>query len=411
MMRLLARALRALLLLGLVFVVGRAAFLTERVHLELVLADPALEFATHLAPLPDGSDRLALVQKTGQIRWFAPDTGRVGGTMLDLNATIFHQGWEDGLLSIAFDPRFAENQAFYVFYSMKDPLRSVIARFRLDPATLAADPASEQIVLEVQKPSIGHNGGQLAFGPDGYLYASIGDGQGPDHTIVQKRTTLLGTIIRIDVAGADGARPYRIPPDNPFAGATDGTPPEIWAYGFRNPWRFSIHPETGRLVVGDVGDRSREELDVVEKGANYGWAIMEGDVCYRPDKKTGQCDAAGLTPPAGVFPRWVFRTIVGGHVYRGDDVPWLKGRYVFADYFRGLYTIPLDAGTTRVPRLLNYRPRTQQVKRGVSIHLSSFGEDLRGRLYVVSLRGEVYRMTQARLAHKLADFLRLAAFQ
>ena len=399
------------MLLALLFVIARAAFLTERVHLDLVLADPTLEFAVHLAPLPDGSDRLVVVQKTGQIIWFVPGEDRIGGTILDLNGKIFHQGWEDGLLSIAFDPRFAANHAFYLFYSMKDPLRSVIARFRLDPATLTADPASEQILLEVKKPSIGHNGGQLAFGPDGYLYAGIGDGQGQDMTIVQKRTTLLGTIIRIDVSAADGARPYRIPPDNPFVGAADGTPPEIWAYGFRNPWRFSIDPDSGRLIVGDVGDRSREEIDRVEKGRNYGWAIMEGDLCFPPERSV-PCDSTGLTPPIGVFPRWLFRTIVGGYIYRGDDVPWLKGRYVFADYFRGLYTIPLDrAGMVRLPKLLNYRPRAQQIKPGASAHLSSFGEDTRGRLYVVSLRGEIYRLTETRPAHQLSDFLRLAAFQ
>lgn len=410
MIRLLKRALLALVALALLGVVARAAFLTERVHLDLVLADPTLEFAVHLAPLPDGSDRLALVQKTGQVRWFVPAEGRIGGTIIDLNQKIFHQGWEDGLLSIAFDPRFAENHAFYLFYSMKDPLRSVIARFRLDPETLTADPASEEILLETVKPSLGHNGGQLAFGPDGYLYAGIGDGQGQDHTIVQKRTTLLGTIIRIDVSGTDGQRPYRIPTDNPFATVDDGTPPEIWAYGFRNPWRFSIDPVSGRLIAGDVGDRAREELDLVEKGRNYGWAIMEGDLCYQ--SKRPPCDATGLTPPIGVFPRWVFRTIVGGHIYRGDDVPWLTGQYVFADYFRGLYTIPLDHdGIVRLPTLLNYRPRTQQIKKGASIHLSSFGEDTRGRLYVLSLRGEVYRMIEPSLGDKLADFARLAAFQ
>jgi glucose/arabinose dehydrogenase len=383
------------------------------VGLDLILADETIGFPVHMTLMPDGSDRMVVVQKTGFVKWFSLSERRIGGTVINIQGRVFYEGWEDGLLSIAFDPEFSKNRYFYLFYSAVKPLRSVISRFTLDPDGLTADPASELILLEVEKPSVGHNGGQLLFGPDGYLYASIGDGQGTDPGYVQTRKTLLGTIIRIDVREASADRLYRIPPDNPFATAQDGTRPEIWAYGFRNPWRFSLDPSTGILIAADVGDRAVEEIDRVVRGGNYGWPVMEGDRCYAGRKDIPvECDRDGLTLPIAAFRRSIFRTIIGGFVYHGSSVPWLKGRYVFGDYFRGVYAIPHDSSEIiHWPALLNYRPRTQIVQKGESIHLSSFAEDARGELYVLSLRGEIYKLVQTDFMGSLSDFLRHLLFR
>jgi len=402
----------AFILLGL-FLVGRAILLKPKIALELIIADKELELPVHLTFLPDGSDRLVVVQKRGWVKWFSPSEGRIGGILLDIKERVFSKGWEDGLLSIAFDPHFLENRHFYVFYSADEPLRSVISRFTLNPQSLTADPLSELTLLEVSKSAISHNGGQLAFGSDGFLYAGIGEGNLKEKTLLQTRTSLLGTIIRIDVNNTSKDKTYDIPSDNPFVDSNDGSRPEIWAYGFRNPWRFSFDRETGMIYAGDVGEVTVEEVDGVVKGGNYGWAVMEGDQCFPPDQQPPiLCDRTGLQMPMAAFPRWLFRTVIGGYVYRGNSLPWLEGQYVFADYFRGIYSISIDRSEIiKIPRLLIYRPRTQVIEKGENAHLSSFGEDSSGELYVVSLRGEIYKIAELGFLASIPAFFKLMAFQ
>ena len=253
---------------------------------------------------PDGTNRIVVVEQTGKV-FILPNSpaARTASLFLDISAKVSTQVTEEGLLGLAFDPDYARTGAFFVYYSAAGPRRSVISHFTAranDPNT--ADPSSEQVVMEVPQPFANHNGGMLAFGPDGYLYIGLGDGgsAGDPQGNGQSLRTLLGKILRIDVRAAN--RAYAIPADNPFAGADApaGARGEIWAYGLRNPWRFSFDRATGDLWAGDVGQNRREEIDLVRKGGNYGWNIMEGDGCFSP--ATG-CNRAGLMAPVTAYGR------------------------------------------------------------------------------------------------------------
>ena len=290
----------------------------------------------------DGGDRLFVVQKHGLIVSFPNDDDADGTTtFLDIGDRVNDRGSEEGLLGLAFDPAFTENGHLYVYYTASRPRRVVISRFS---AAADADPDSERVILQVPQPYANHNGGQLAFGPDGYLYAGIGDGGsgGDPHGHGQDPSTLLGTILRIDVSAIDSLGGYAVPPDNPFAGSADGARGEVWAYGLRNPWRFSFDRLTGDLWAADVGQWEYEEIDIVRPGLNYGWNVMEGSQCFSP--RAG-CVRAGLELPVAEYDHDLGCSITGGYVYRGARLPSLSGAYVYGDYCSGrIWALRADGG-------------------------------------------------------------------
>lgn len=362
-----------------------AAGAARELRLERLLPDERLNRPVHVAELPDGSGRMVVVEQPGRIKYFAPGAKATQGLLLDIRHRVNTGGWEEGLLSIAFHPRFRDNGYYYVYYSAARARRSVISRFTATPARTATRRGSERVLLEVGQPFANHNGGQLAFGPDGYLYIGLGDGGsgGDPHGNGQNPRTLLGSILRIDVDREQRGRAYAIPPDNPFADGTRSRRPEIWAYGLRNPWRFSFDRMTGELYAADVGQNAAEEIDLIVKGANYGWNVMEGTRCYEP---SSGCKRAGLAPPIAEYGHGQGQSITGGYVYRGSALPGLRGRYVFGDFRSGgIWSIPAGAGHMRRPRLL------LQTK----LAISSFGEDVSGELYVADLNGYIFKLAKA----------------
>jgi glucose/arabinose dehydrogenase len=288
-------------------------------------------------------------------------------------------GGETGLLGLAFHPQFDSNHKFYVYYSRNAPnLQAVFAEYQVSAMNPdVADPASERIVLVVDQPPFGnHQGGQIAFGPDNMLYIALGDGggQGDPNNNGQNTNSFDGKILRINVDTV----PYSSPADNPFA--SGGGRPEIFAFGFRNPWRFSFDPPSGRLFVGDVGESTREEIDIVTKGGNYGWNVMEGALCFKP--MTG-CNQSGLTLPIFDYGRSDGGTVIGGMVYRGSAIPNLAGFYVYGDFLSGrVWALRegSDGKWTRFDLMSTGRPFT------------SFGRDAQGELYVVDLGGTLSKV-------------------
>ncbi len=338
-------------------------------------AASGLRNAVHITHAGDGTRRLFVVEQEGRIRVL--ENGRLRETpFLDISERVA-SGGEKGLLSVAFHPRYAQNGRFYVNYTTRDRgLYTIIAEFTRRTHE-AADPASERALLRIEQPYGNHNGGQLAFGPDGYLYIGMGDGGAAndpfDHG--QRPQTLLGALLRIDVAERSDTLPYRVPADNPFVGRR-GYRPEIWAYGLRNPWRFSFDFATGRLFLADVGQDAEEEIDLIRKGGNYGWNIMEGTICTPAVNRS--CNKSRFEPPIFSYSHPEGFSITGGFVYRGTMIPGLCGVYIYADYVsERIWGLRYDGGrVTRQRELLRARAA-----------VSSFGEDEGGELYVADHRG------------------------
>jgi len=278
----------------------------------------------------DGSGRLFVVEQRGTLRVY--QNGQLeGGLFLDIRARVT-AGGEAGLLGVAFHPQFKTNGKFYVNYTTPGPLRTVISEFTVGAS--AALEASERQILVIGQPFSNHNGGQVAFGPDGYLYIGLGDGgdSGDPQGNGQNLASLLGKLLRIDVDTRDTGLEYAVPADNP-GWTAPGARREVWAYGLRNPWRFSFDPMSGELYAGDVGQNAREEIDIVRKGLNYGWNVVEGDICYPAG---AVCNPALYEPPIivhGSAAGW--HSITGGVVYRGQTAPALCGVYLYADYVGG----------------------------------------------------------------------------
>ncbi len=287
----------------------------------------------------DGSQRLFLVEQGGRVWARDADTGRES-LFLDIRDRI-SSGGERGLLSLAFAPDYVQSGVFYAWYTNGSG-DTVLARFRVSAIPSAADPDSEEILLVVNQPRANHNGGQIQFGPDGYLYLGIGDGGGandPDGE-GQNRNSLLGGLVRLEV---DPDLPgYRVPPDNPLVGQPGRD--ELWAWGLRNPWRMAFDAFTGDLFIADVGQNSFEEINVQPLldggGQNYGWNTMEGPDCF-----VSNCNRAGLTLPVGGYDHGEGCSVTGGVVYRGQAYPDLSGRYLFADYCNGVvWSLHRDGG-------------------------------------------------------------------
>lgn len=353
---------------------------------DIALEEVATGFANpvHIAS-GDGTGRLFVVEQRGAVRAIE-NGGPAAETFLDISAKV-ESGGEKGLLSVAFHPRYAENREFFVDYTTRidGQLTSIVSRWR--EAGGRADPASEEVLLAIEQPFDNHNGGQLAFGPDGFLYIGKGDGGSGNDPLDhgQNPGTLLGAVLRIDVDRSDPPLAYRIPPDNPFVGQA-GSRGEIWAYGLRNPWRFSFDAPTGLLYLGDVGQGAREEIDVIDKGGNYGWRVMEGDVCtpgVDPD-----CDPTGFIPPIHTYATGELgRSVTGGFVYRGVSVPALVGLYLYADYVSGrVWGLRYDgARVTEQRELLR-----------TSYRISTFGQDDEGELYLADhAGGRIFRIVSA----------------
>ncbi len=358
---------------------GRNA--TETIeHLELELSQIADGFSRpiHVTSAGDGSGRLFVTEQTGAIRIIDPDGQVLPEPFLDLSGVVNPTG-EAGLLSVAFHPDYSNNGRLFVnFVSDREGIaRSYVSEFEVDPE----DPnrvqaGSERVLFSVDQATYYHNGGLLLFGPDGYLWCGLGDGHGPPE-VAQDNSNLLGALLRIDVDNGD---PYGIPNDNPFVDDAQARD-EIYAYGFRNPWRFSIDHETGRIFVADVGADDWEEVNLVEAGGNYGWPMMEGTHCYPPGT---DCDPTGLELPIYEYTiRDVEHcAIIGGEVYRGERYPGLEGVYFFGDWCSGVIWSLLE-------RDGEWEAQTQLDS---NLRISSFGLDEDGEMYVVDLEGGVYRM-------------------
>ncbi|MGZ4902106.1 MAG: PQQ-dependent sugar dehydrogenase [Halobacteriota archaeon] len=331
----------------------------------------------------NGSNQLFVVEQAGTIKVFENDPNvNTAATFLDISDRV-RSGGELGLLGLAFDPHFNENGYFYVYYTADNPLRSVISRFSVSHGNgTQADKNSEAIVLQVGQPFTNHKGGQIAFGPDGYLYIALGDGgsEGDPLGNGQNRSTLLGSILRIDVNAASGGLNYSIPRDNPFVGNTKGYREEIYAYGLRNPWRFSFDPTTNRLWAGDVGQDRFEEIDIIENGENYGWNVMEGYSCYSPPSG---CNQTGLTLPIWEYNHRLGDAIIGGFFYRGSAFPDLVGAYIYGDYGSGRIWA-LWHNDTGMPKNIELADTNLQI--------SSFGIDQRNELYVCAFDGNIYQL-------------------
>lgn len=350
--------------------------------LRLVSAYPNLEFTRPVDyQVPDdGSDRVFVVEQAGIIRVLENDPSATEAEVfLDIRDRV-ESGGERGLLGLAFHPDYASNGTFFVDYTAPSPLRTVIARYQADPQNpRRALKESEEVILEVNQPYGNHNAGQIVFGPDGYLYITLGDGGsgGDPQENAEDPTTLLGSILRIDV---DAGNPYSIPPNNPFVDNDQGYREEIYAYGLRNPWRISFDPETGRLWAADVGQNAYEEIDLIEAGENYGWDVMEGMHCYEP---SSGCDQSGLVLPIWEYPHSQGQSVTGGYVYRGDAVPQLVGRYVYGDFVSGrIWALDYDGNEPENEELLE-----------TGLNIASFGTDREGELYVLAFDGNIYRFT------------------
>lgn len=341
--------------------------------LELEQIVDGLTRTVAIAHAPTVSGRLFVVQQTGEIR-IVDGTTLLGNPFLDLSGVVSCCG-EQGLLGLAFHPEYATNGFFYVHYTDGNG-DTVIARYSVsssDPDV--ADAASGLPLLTREQPFANHNGGQLAFGPDDFLYIGLGDGGSGGDPLEQgqDRTTLLGKVLRIDVDNTDPGRNYAVPDTNPFVGSPPALP-EIWAYGLRNPWRFSFDGATGDLFIGDVGQNSFEEIDFQPAaspgGENYGWRLMEGSSCHIPSE---DCNDGSLTLPVLEYSHSLGCSVTGGYVYRGNAHPRLRGVYVFGDFCAGTIwgTVPRCDGAWQSQILL---------ESGLSI--STFGEDESGELYL-----------------------------
>jgi len=379
-------------------------------QIELITYTQGLVQPVHLTHSGDGSGRLFVVERKGRIRIIA-DGVLTETAFLDITDRVRSSGNEEGLLSVAFPSDYAEKGYFYVYYTNEDG-DNLLARYSLKSGFSGqADPDSEDPILLLPHPDHkNHNGGQLAFGPDGYLYIGTGDGGGagdPDQN-AQDLSSLLGKLLRIDVefaysppvsdthtlflplitmsnSNAISTSNYRIPPDNPFVENPDARE-EIWALGLRNPWRFSFDRLTGDLYLGDVGQRDYEEIDFQPSsspgGENYGWSIMEASHCYEADT----CDKTGLVLPVAEYTHTLGCSVTGGNVYRGELHPELQGIYIYADYCSGLIW-----GL----KYVDNKWQSQDLL-PTDMMISSFGEDEAGEVYVIDYSaGVIYQIEEA----------------
>jgi glucose/arabinose dehydrogenase len=370
----------------------------SNVHVSLQLINNQIQSPLALGVPGDGSNRLFICQKEGKV-WIVQNGNMNTQPFLDVSNQLVHidPGYDErGLLGIAFHPDFKTNHKFYVFYSVPSNIsgsdhKGILVEYMVsanDPDV--ADISTKRILLEVEEPESNHNGGNLVFGPEGYLYLCLGDGGGggDEHGTFgngQNLGTLLGKIIRIDVNG----QPYIVPTDNPFVNRTDARP-EIWAYGLRNTWRFSFDRVTNQLFAGDVGQNKYEEVDIITKGGNYGWRIKEGlhDFDLMNSAPNGT-----LIDPIYEYGHAQGVSITGGYVYRGTAIPELQGKYVYGDY-NGRTWVLTKSGNNWINSDLGISNRPNE-----NMQIYSWGEDEAGELYLLvnfsgGGNGAVYKLVK-----------------
>jgi quinoprotein glucose dehydrogenase len=382
--------------------------------LSLTVAFPNLKFNRPLwmEEIPDDSKRVIVIEQDGKVYLFPRDaSAKNPKTFLDLTPRKPHVQNEEGLLAFAFHPQFKSNGLLYLYYVQQAPKRSILSEVQLsknDPDQ--ADLSTERILLEIPQPYWNHKGGTLIFGPDGYIYLSVGDGGDANdpHNVGQSGHHLLSKILRLDVNSRTGNLPYGIPKDNPFVATDNGKPkadpfdtqpegvrPEIWAYGLRNVWRMSFDRETGDLWAADVGQDKWEEVDLITKGGNYGWSVREGFHDFKKTRVQGKPLDPVIEYPhnPGLSAECKFPdhspgvSIDGGYVYRGKKIPSLRGVYTYADYGMGtVWGFRYENGqVTAHGTLVSGNPSRNPV---------SFAEDREGELYLLCFDGNIYALTE-----------------
>ena len=363
---------------------------TNQVQFEQV--HEGLRFLEPVQVVFDGvhDDVMFVVEKRGVVRRVStkPDAAEKPA-YLDIKERVADRNDEEGLLSLAFHPKFKTNGELYVWYTAHRPRRGVLSKFITTPDSQKVDPDSEIVLLEVDEPWGNHNGGTVLFGPDGHLYLGIGDGGAANdpQESGQNKKTLLGKIIRIDVSQGQGELQYAIPQDNPFVG-DETAKEEIWATGMRNPWRMSFDRATGELWAGDVGQYAWEEIDVIVKAGNYGWNVREGTHEFKGD----QSNADQMVNPVFEYGRRSGGSITGGYVYRGSAIPWLVGSYVYADYLsKNIWNLSATKEDEKVYR-------ANQIATTTPLAISSFGETPNGEILACGFKtpyasvGKIYRL-------------------
>ncbi len=394
------------IIIGIIYTISFPVKLTaqpSKISIKLIQVASGFTSPVGMASPDDGTDRIFVFEQGGKIK--IVEKGKVRETpFLDVSSRLDGLNIaysEKGLLGMAFHPQYKTNGRFFIYYSA--PLKqsgfdhkSVIGEYRVSPQDPNKALASEEKIMEILQPESNHNGGMLAFGPDGYLYIGLGDGGGAndEHGTIgngQDKNSLLGKILRIDV---NGAKPYAIPADNPFVNKQNHRP-EIYAYGLRNPWRFSFDLANGKLYCGDVGQNKYEEINIIEKGGNYGWRIMEGYHCFNPPSG---CDKAGLKLPITEYNHDTGISICGGYMYRGDSYPSLHGNYFFADWSGKIFCIrkKSDNSWDRIPVDVNGSGKNETDGK-----VNSMGTDANGDVYVITQKlfgprsptGALYKIT------------------
>lgn len=362
------------------------------IRLARVFSDLSFERPILLTHAGDGSGRIFVVEQRGTIKVFDPKAqSREAAMFLDIQPKVYRGHNEEGLLALAFHPKYEENGQFFVYYSANDPRRGVVSRFTVKTGNPnEADAMSEEVIMDVAQPWGNHNGCMLAFGPDGYLYISLGDGGAANdpQNNSQDLSNLLGTILRIDIDREAEGKKYAVPADNPFVDRK-GARGEIWAYGLRNVWRMSFDRKTGDLWAGDVGQNQWEEIDVIVKGGNYGWRIREGMHPFRPQETSDD----PLIDPVVEYGRREGLSITGGYVYRGKTQERLAGIYFYGDYVTGrIWGLRYEDGKVIA--------NEEVLKSNTRPVIASFGEDEDGELYICAFErvdrggGIIYRIEQ-----------------
>jgi len=357
-------------------------------HIKLTLRASGLSKPLFLTSARDGTARLFIVEQTGRIKIL--QKGRIRSTPFLSLAGKVSTGDEQGLLGLAFHPNFKSNRKLYVNYTNTSG-NTVIAEYRVSATNPnVVDVSTKRVLLRISQPYANHNGGMLGFGPDGYLYIGMGDGGGagdPEER-AQNTDSLLGKMLRIGVNHPSPGLQYRLPSGNPFVGAAGRD--EIWQLGLRNPWRWSFDRGTDDLWIADVGQGAWEEIDRAPasasgpgKGINWGWDVLEGTHCYPPS--VSSCNTSGKTAPLLEYDHSGRCSVTGGYVYRGSEIPVLRGGYVFGDFCSGeIWVVAADASAPATPTLLL----------DTSLAISSFGETGANEMYVVDHNGRLYRIEQ-----------------
>ncbi len=389
--------------LAVLFALPLAADDAPKVKLEPIYGNLAIERPISVQVPDDGTNRKFLVEQKGKIRILPTDENAgEAAVFLDLSSSIgVEKDFEEGLLGLAFHPSFKENGRFYVTFSRQGPKRLVLAEFMVsetDPDVAA--PESERVLLEIQQPDWNHNSGNVQFGPkDGMLYLSVGDGGTKNgvHFLSQRLTSWSGKVLRLDVDGRTDGRPYGIPADNPFI-ATPHAAPEIWAFGLRNPWGSAIDPATGLFYLADVGQDLYEEINLIEKGGNYGWNYREAahDFPGREALVTalGQKNAPPkdtvLIDPIHEYSRADGLSITGGYVYHGESIPALQGHFLYGDWRMGnLWALKYDPETKSVTNHLIEKPADPA---NPTVQATGFYPDENGEALVLDWRGAIFRV-------------------